>query len=106
MDILSSQICPHGRILGKNLSMGKGRPPSGFEELTERPGFRASTAQREWLERARKAAGAMSLGEWLRIVAVQAGEKLLKEKWPARAMIPEDEPAQTTGHTGAKRRRR
>ena len=88
------------------MGMGKGRPPSGFEELTERPGFRASAAQREWLERARIAAGEMSLSEWLRRLAVTAGEKALGEPYPRRVQIEQPPPAKNTAVPKKPKRRR
>jgi hypothetical protein len=64
--------------------MGKGRRPTGFEDMNQRPGFRATDEQLEWLDSARIAAGETSLSDWLRILAADAGEKLLGKPFPRR----------------------
>jgi hypothetical protein len=46
------------------------------------PGFRATEDQFEWLEAARVAAGQTSLGDWLRDLARDAGQKLLGTPFP------------------------
>jgi hypothetical protein len=68
----------------KNPGMATRRGKSGFEEMSERPGFRSTLDQREWLEDARIARGAMSLSEWLRSLAIEDGEKALKRPYPKR----------------------
>ncbi len=92
--------------------MAKGRPgrtPSGFEPLSERPGFRATAEQVEWLERARKAAKAMSVGEWLRSLAMQAGTAALtaigqeSDKWPERKMVEPETAAADKPKSGSAR---
>jgi hypothetical protein len=55
--------------------------------MKQRPGFRATQEQFDWLEDARKAAGETSISEWLRDLAAQAGEELLKRKFPARKLV-------------------
>jgi hypothetical protein len=72
--------------------MAKGRRPTGFEEMDQRPGFRATGEQLDWLERARIAVGEMSLSEWLRRLAVTAGEKALGEPYPRRVQIEQPAP--------------
>jgi hypothetical protein len=67
--------------------MGKGRPHSQFELLTERPGFRATPEQIEWLRAASIDAGDVSLSEWLRRVAIEAGEKQLGTSFPRRKLM-------------------
>jgi hypothetical protein len=68
--------------------MRTGRPKSGLEDLSDRPGFLATTDQREWLEAARLAAGEASLSEYLRRLAAEDGEKLLGTPFPRRKPLP------------------
>ncbi len=64
--------------------MRRGRPKSGLEDFTERPGFLATVEQREWLEQARLAAGEPSLSDWIRKLTATAGESLLGKPFPRR----------------------
>ena len=64
--------------------MAKGRRPTQFEAMNERPGFRATSDQFAWLDEARIAAGETSISEWLRKLADDAGEKLLGKPFPRR----------------------
>ena len=68
--------------------MPRGRPRTQFEPLDMHPGFRATGEQFDWLEEARVAAGATSLGEWIRALTVQTGEKLLGKPFPPRKPVP------------------
>jgi hypothetical protein len=68
--------------------MRRGRPKSGLEDFTERPGFLATVEQREWLEQARLAAGEPSLSDWIRKLTAGAGESLLGTPFPRRKAIP------------------
>jgi len=56
--------------------------------LSERPGFLVTPDQREWLEAARLAAGEPSLSEYLRRLAIEAGEKALGRPFPRRKPLP------------------
>lgn len=69
--------------------MAKGRRPTGFEQMNERPGFRATLEQFAWLDAARIKAGEPSLSQWLRKIAVAEGEKLLDVRYPARKPLPQ-----------------
>jgi hypothetical protein len=62
--------------------MGKGRPKSEFEPLSERPGFRASPEQVAWLREASRAHGFISLSAWLRHLAITSGEPKLNKPFP------------------------
>ena len=62
--------------------MGKGRPLGQFEPLTERPGFRASKLQVEWLREASRAFGFVNLSDWLRHLAITSGEQKMPNKFP------------------------
>ena len=68
--------------------MGRGRPKSQFELLTEIAGFRVTPEQLEWLRVASVAAGEMSLSEWIRKLTVTAGEKLVDNPFPRRKLLP------------------
>lgn len=72
----------------KNPCMATRRGKSGFEEMSERPGFRATVDQREWFEDARIARGAMSLSEWLRGLAIKDGQEALGKPFPKRKPSP------------------
>ena len=61
--------------------------------MNERPGFRSTYDQREWLEDARIAAGAVSLSDWLRGMAIESGEKLLGKPYPRRKLVETERPA-------------
>jgi hypothetical protein len=62
--------------------MGKGRPKSDFEPLSERPGFRASSEQVEWLKAASRAHGFVNLSAWLRHLVIVSGEPKLGKPFP------------------------
>jgi hypothetical protein len=73
--------------------MGRGRPPTGLENLSERPGFLVTPEQREWLESARLAVGEPSLSDWLRRLAIESGQVALGKPFPPRKRQPATKPA-------------
>jgi hypothetical protein len=66
------------------MAKDRGRRPIAFESMDERPGFRCTADQFDFLEEARIAAGETSISAWLRTVAEEASVSLLGRPWPAR----------------------
>jgi hypothetical protein len=60
------------------------RPRIEFEPMPAHPGFRSTDEQYRWLQQAAAAHGFGSLGEWLRQLAVSAGEAKLGTPFPPR----------------------
>lgn len=56
------------------------------------PGFRATEEQFEWLNEAGAAHGFVNLGEWLRQLAIAAGEAKLKTTFPRRKPVEQPKP--------------
>ena len=64
-----------------------------WKNLSEQVGFRVTPAQLEWLHQASVAAKEVSLSDWLRTLATDAGAALLNKPLPEREFIPPPEPA-------------
>ena len=72
-----------------NPDMPRGRQKSQFELLSELAGFRVTPEQLEWLQSASIEAGVEAgLAEWIRRVAIEAGEKQLGKPFPRRKLLP------------------
>ncbi len=85
---------PAGALGGYKSSMPKGKAPRGhFERLDQQVGFRVTSAQLEWLHQASVKAKAVSLSEWLRKLATDAGGSLVDVPFPEREFIPPEDPA-------------
>jgi hypothetical protein len=56
--------------------------------MNAHPGFRATKEQFEWLQEAGAAHNFVNLGEWIRQLAVAAGEAKLGTPFPRRKLLP------------------
>jgi hypothetical protein len=84
-----------------------GRLAGDFEPLTERPGFRASKLQIDWLREASRAHGFVNLSDWLRHLAIASGEPKLGKPFPLLALrTPTQESPLTPGKRSPKRPKR